>query len=100
MQFDLVMPPNFTSVDESDQNHMVVDIAAVARNLKGEVVRDLYRRIDTHLKADGLEQIRHNGMTYRSGLLLPPGEYSVRFVVRDSLINSIGSVVAPIRVNP
>jgi hypothetical protein len=84
VQFDLVMPPNFTFVDESDHNHMVVDIAAVARNVKGEVIAEVTQRIDTHLKADGLEQIQHNGMTYRNGLQLPQGEYTVRFVVRDS----------------
>jgi VWFA-related protein len=98
MQFDLVMPANFASVDESDQNHMVVDIAAVARNVNGDVVAELAQRIETHLKSDGLEQIHHSGMTYRNGLQLPPGEYIVRFVVRDSLGNRMGSVAAPIEV--
>lgn len=99
-QFDLVMPANVISVDESDQNHIVVDIVAVARNLNGEVVGELHQRIENHLKADALEQIRNNGITYRSGFQLPPGEYHVRFVVRDSLVNHIGSVTAPIRVSP
>jgi VWFA-related protein len=100
MRFDLVMPPSFASVDESDKNHMVVDIAAVARNLNGDVVADLSQRIDVRLKSDGLEQIRHNGMTYRNGLHLPPGEYTVRFVVRDSLGDRMGSVAAPVNVAP
>ena len=100
VQFELVMPPNFASVDESDHNHMVVDVAAVAKNLHGEVVAELSQRIDTHLKSDGLEQIEHNGMTYRNRFQLQPGEYTVRFVVRDSLSNRIGSVAAPINVNP
>ena len=98
--FDLVMPANFASVDESDQNHMVVDIAAVARNLEGNVAAELSQRIDSHLKSEGLEQIRHNGMTYRNGLQLPPGEYTVRFVVRDALGNRMGSVAAPVKVAP
>ena len=100
MQFDLVMPPNFALVDESDQNHMVVDIAAVAKNSDGEVAAEFSQRIETHLKPDGLEQIQHNGMTYRNSLQLPPGKYSVRFVVRDSLGNRTGSVAAPIDVAP
>jgi VWFA-related protein len=98
VQFALVMPANFASVDESDQNHMVVDIAAVARNLNGEVVAELSQRVEAHLKSDGLEQIQHNGMTYRNGLDLPPGEYTVRFVVRDSLGSRMGSVAAPVKV--
>jgi VWFA-related protein len=100
VRFDLVMPANFASVDESDQNHMVVDIAAVARNPEGNVVAELSQRIDSHLKSDGLEQIQQHGMTYRGGLLLPPGVYNVRFVVRDSLGNRTGSVAAPVTVSP
>jgi hypothetical protein len=98
VKFDLVLPANFASIDESDQNHMVVDIAAVARNLEGNVVADFSQRVEANLKPDGLEQIQHNGMTYRNGLQLPPGEYRVRFVVRDSLSNRMGSVVAPLKV--
>jgi VWFA-related protein len=100
VQFELVMPANFASVDESDQNHMIVDIAAVARNLNGDRVTDVSQRIDVHLKGDGLEQIQHNGMTYRNGLHLPPGEYRVRFVVRDALGSRMGSVAASVTVVP
>jgi VWFA-related protein len=98
VQFELVMPANFASVDEPDQNHMLVDIAAVARNAKGEIAGEVSQRIDTHLKSDGLEQIQHNGLTYHNGLQLAPGEYTVRFVVRDSLGNRVGSVAAPVKV--
>ena len=100
VQFSLVMPPSFASVDQSDDNHMVVDIAAVARNLNGRVVADLSQRIEVHLNPGGLEKIQHNGMTYHNGLQLPPGEYNVRFVVRDSLGNRMGSVAAPVKVAP
>jgi VWFA-related protein len=100
LQFDLVMPAGFASVDESDENHIVVDIAAVARNLSRDVVSDFSQRIEAHLKSDGMEQIQHHGMTYHNGLHLPPGEYVVRFVVRDSLGNRMGSVAAPVTVSP
>ncbi|HEX4921692.1 MAG TPA: VWA domain-containing protein, partial [Candidatus Bathyarchaeia archaeon] len=49
VEFDLVMPANFAAVDESDQNHMVVDVVALARNTKGDVAGDLSQRIDEHL---------------------------------------------------
>ncbi|HWZ83909.1 MAG TPA: VWA domain-containing protein [Terriglobales bacterium] len=100
VKFDLVMPAGFATINESDDNHMVVDVAAVARNLNGDVVADLSQRIESHLKSDHLEQMQHNGMTYRNGLQLPPGKYIVRFVVRDSLSNRLGSVAAPITVSP
>lgn len=98
VHFELVMPANFAAVDDSDQNHMVVDIAAVAKNLKGDAVADAAKRIDIHLKPDGLEQIQHNGMTYRGALQLAPGDYTVHFAVRDAIGNRTGSVAAPVNV--
>ncbi len=100
VQFELVMPANFASIDGSDNNHIVLDIAAVARDSKGNAVADISQRIDVHLKADGLEQIQHNGMTYRNRLQLPPGHFSVRFALRDALGNRMGSVAAPLTVAP
>jgi hypothetical protein len=47
-----------------------------------------------------MEQIQHNGMTYRNALRLPAGAYNVRFVVRDALGNRMGSVAAPLTVAP
>ncbi len=100
VRFELVVPASFASLDEFDNHHMVVDIAAVARNLNGDAVTDVSQRIDAHLKGDGLEQIQQHGMTYRNGLQLPPGEYRVRFVVRDAIGNRLGSVAAPVTVAP
>ncbi|PYV91301.1 MAG: hypothetical protein DMG90_07390, partial [Acidobacteria bacterium] len=53
VQFELVMPANFASIDESDQNHMIIDIVAAARNGTGDVVADLSQRLDVHLPAAG-----------------------------------------------
>jgi VWFA-related protein len=100
VQFDLVMPAKFAWIDEGDQNHFAVEIAAIARNGKGEPSGDVSQKIDTHLKAEGMAQIQQNGMTYRSALQLAPGEYSVRFVVRDTLAGRIGSVAVPVKVGP
>jgi VWFA-related protein len=99
-QFDLVLPANVASVDKSESNHMVLDIAVVAKDSSGNVAADLSQRIDNHLKPDGLEQVRTHGMTYRNGLELSPGSYVVRFVVRDALGNRMGSVVADIKLGP
>jgi hypothetical protein len=98
VQFDLVMPAKFAWVDEADQNHFAVDIAAVARNGKGETIGEVSQKINTHLKPDGFAQIQQNGMTYRNALQLPPGDYTVRFVVRDSLGDRTGSIAVPVKV--
>ena len=100
VQFDLVMPANFAFVDETDQNHMNVEIAVVARNGKGEVAGQVSQKVDTHLKPEAWSQIRQSGMTYRNALQLLPGDYMVRFVVRDVLSDRLGSVAVPLKLSP
>lgn len=83
---------------ESDQNHLNIDFAAAAREPAGKVVATNGRTLDAHLKPESLQQIRSSGITYKGALELAPGEYSVRFVVRDNLTGRLGSVTAPLRV--
>lgn len=55
--------------------------------------------IDDHLKADGLEKLRSQGMGFRSFLTMSSGEYTVRFVVRDRLTGRMGSLSAPLAIH-
>jgi len=98
VQFDLVMPRNFADIDETDGNHLSLEIAAVARDEKDAVRGQVSQKIDNHLTAEARGQIQQNGMTYRSALQLSPGAYTVRFVVRDVLSGRIGSLSAPLQV--
>lgn len=100
VQFDLVMPMNFAQVDENDRNHLALEIAAVARDQKDAISGQISQKLDNHLSADAMTQIQQHGMTFRSALQLPPGAYTVRFVVRDSLTGRIGSLAAPLTVAP
>lgn len=100
MKFELVMPAKFASVDQSDRNHMLIDIAAVARTSKGDAAGESTQRIDSHLNPDALTQIQQNGMTYHGALQLAPGDYTVHFVIRDALAGRIGSVIVPVKVAP
>lgn len=100
VQFDLVMPQNFAVIDDADQNHVAVEIAAVVRNRNGDVVAELSQKVDRRLSTEALQQIRDHGMTYRASFQLPPGEYIARFAVVDALGNRAGSVSAPVKVGP
>ena len=57
-------------------------------------------RLESHLKPESVRKIRSEGLTYSNSLELPPGQYSVRFVVRDGVAGRIGSVAAPLKVEP
>ena len=96
--FELVLPAHAVMVDESDQNHMSLDFAAAAREPTGKIVGNNGRSVEAHLKPDSLAQIRSSGIRYKGDLDLPPGKYTVRFVVRDNLSGRVGSVAAPLTV--
>jgi len=96
--FELILPANAALVVESDQNHMSLDFGAAAREPAGKIVASHGRTLDAHLKPESLQQIRSDGITYKGALDLPPGQYTVRFVVRDNLSGRMGSVAASLTV--
>jgi len=98
--FILTMPPNFAEVDETNNNHIELEIVAVARTATGESAGDALKTMDGHLKPDSLKQIRESGLDYRGALTLAPGEYTVHFAVQDQLSGRMGSVNTPLKVEP
>jgi hypothetical protein len=48
---------------------------------------------------DALNKVKAEGIFYKNAFHLPPGDYQVKFVVRDNLSGKIGSVSAPLTVN-
>lgn len=98
--FVLTLPANFADVDESDQNHLLLDIAARAHTPTGQTAGEMAQNINAHLKPESLAQIRNSGLDYKGALTLSPGEYIVRFVVRDRLSGRIGSAASIIQIAP
>ena len=98
--FVLTLPRNSAEIDESDNNHMLVEFAVLARTGAGAVADENARTMEGHLKPDSVKQIRENGLDYRGALTISPGEYTVHFAVQDRLAGRIGSVIAPLKVAP
>ena len=98
VKFELVMPPNAFALEEQDQNHMDLEVLAVSRMPDGRAVllRDL--QLDDHFKQESANKIKQNGFRYHDTLEIAPGDYSIRFVIRDNVSKKIGSVTAPLRV--
>ncbi len=98
--FELVMPAGFIDLDESE-NRIKLDIVAQAKTLEGKPVGQTYSRaIDGKVNDVQSRQLREKGFTYAGALNLPPGDYQVRFVVRDGLTGHLGSVTAPLKIKP
>jgi len=55
---------------------------------------------NARLAPEAVVQMRTSGVTYRNRLEVAPGEYNVRFVVRDGLSGRMGSLSAPLKVGP
>jgi hypothetical protein len=96
--FLLTMPANFAEIEEGDNNHALLEFAAVARTASGQAAGDMSKTVDFHFKPDALKQVREHGLDYHGSLDVAPGEYSVHFVVEDRMSGRIGSVVATLTV--
>jgi VWFA-related protein len=85
-------------IDEANKNRFDVDFVAQA-TLKGALVGSAGQTIKGSIPAAGMAKIKADGIFYQNALELPPGNYDVRFVVRNNLSGRIGSVTAPLMVN-
>ena len=96
--FDITVGRGGLFFDPADNNHMNFEIVAIARSATGDNAGNFSQNIDAHPKPETLAKLQQGGLTYRNQIQVPPGEYSVRFVVRDTLGNRVGSVLAPLKV--
>ena len=99
VNYAMHLAPDSTLVNDADNNRILLEFLAVAKTPEGKQVDPpAGQRIETHLSAEKLAAVRQNGVIYKGALDLAPGEYTVRFVVRDDLSGRVGSVAAPLKV--
>jgi len=96
VSFELFFPTRTGVVDTADQNHFSLDIVVVARDHQGNDKGHLSKTVQGNLSPEHLAQIADGNLTYLGKLELPPGDYSLRFVVRDKLRGRVGTVSAPV----
>jgi VWFA-related protein len=99
VNYQIHLAPEAAVIDDADTNHMELEFVALAKTADGkDADPPTGRKFEAHLTAENLASIRQNGVGYKGALDLAPGEYTVRFVVRDNLSGRIGSVAAPLKV--
>jgi VWFA-related protein len=89
---------------EGTHNAINLAVAAMAtrpgNKKEGTVIADnVGEEVKASLKPENVSSFKSHGMAYNNKLELAPGQYSVRFVVRDNLSGRLGSVSAPVTVN-
>jgi VWFA-related protein len=88
--FEIYIPSHAAPIDGDRFN---VDFVALALDDKDKRVGDVSQNLSGQLPPATLETVRADGMNYRNQLLLSPGAYRLRFVVRDNLAGRVGSLV-------
>jgi VWFA-related protein len=97
-RFQLNIAPAGIFADESQNNSMSLELVAAVRDSKGKDVDHFAQHLEANLKPETLARLRRDGLKYSNTISVPPGEYEVRFVVRDNLTGRTGSVLAPLKV--
>lgn len=100
VDFSVTLPPHSIYVDSKDGNHVRLEYVAVVRTQDGKQVGSLQAHaLEANLKPDQAEAIQNEGYTYRNSMEVPPGDYTVRFVVRNGVTGETGSLAAALKVS-
>ncbi len=98
VRFRVELPPGANLVDVANSGLLNMEVVAVARTATGASADQFGQHVQVNLAGDALRGAQSKGLTFTNDLILPPGKYSVRFVVRDNLSARLGSLTAPLDV--
>jgi hypothetical protein len=100
VHFEVDLPPSSNVLDKNNQNHVSVEFVAAVRTGTGEPVDQMSEHVEANMKTENAALFDKQGLNYTNVLVVPPGEYTARFVVRDNITGRMGSLTAPMRVAP
>lgn len=89
--------PSTGLIDEADKNYVDLEFVAQAMT-KGVVAGTVSRQFKGNIVPETLAKLKNDGVVYQNLFELAPGDYEVRFVVRDNLTGRIGSLIVPLTV--
>lgn len=97
VSFGLQIPTDRVTI-EAEHNGFDLDFVAVA-NKDGAVIASVSQPAKGALSAENLAKVKASGVLYSNSLVLAPGSYQLKVIVRDNLSGKMGSVSAPVTVN-
>lgn len=83
------------TIDSENNNRMSLAFGAFAKTPKG-IAGDFVKELEGNLSAEMAQQIGVHGVVYDGAIAVPPGKYTVRFIVRDNLSGRVGTVSVPV----
>lgn len=85
---------------EGARNQMDLEVAVIAvTKSDGKEADSFSQTLKATPQPDTATKLKTEGLAYNNALELAPGQYVVRFVIRDNFSGRIGSVSAPLTVN-
>ena len=71
----------------------------VATGAKNKSILVFSKMFKAHLKPEGVKDLMENGFSYSGELILSPGRYQLKLLVRDDLDGKFGCITTPLLVN-
>ena len=93
------MPAGSLSFDPAGRDQLNFDFDALAYDKNGKEAGQAMLSFTKPVPAEQLASVRAKGIGFQNALELSPGQYTVRFVVRDNVTGRVGSVTAPLKVD-
>ena len=98
VKYEIYIPPETVDAADDGDNRFQLEVIAVVGTPKNPRVDQVTEVLGTNLPPEAMAAIHQQGIAYENVLKLTPGEYYVRFMVRNVAANVIGSVIAPLKV--
>jgi len=83
---------------DSAQRKVSLEFMGIALRRDGTVAAQFAQRVAKELPPESLAMIQQEGISYKNKIELPPGEYLVRFVVRDNNTGRTGAANSLLKV--
>ncbi len=83
---------------DSESNMLSLAFAAFAKTSEGGIAGDYVKEVEGKLPADKAAALKAQGIVYDGQIDVPPGRYTVRFIVRDNPTGRMGTVSVPVEV--
>jgi hypothetical protein len=97
-QFQIEVPAEGRLINSAADNQLDLDITAVVRDHQAKDIAHVSRTLQGKLNAQTAAEIQKRGVLYADKFELPPGDFTVRFVVRDNATGRIGSVSTALKI--
>jgi hypothetical protein len=94
--FILQLDPTAITVEPGDNNHIELDVVAIATDSKGAVLADVTQHLNLHPSDTDLARMKRTLFAYSNAIAVPEKANKVKFIVRDDLNENVGTLTVPV----